>query len=43
MFYNMLCNLFVLAISTGEDNVSWVVAGDQAIFSISGVDIAKIR
>lgn len=26
-----------------EDTTSWVAAGDQAIFNISGMDISKIR
>ena len=26
-----------------DDTATWVAAGDQAIFNISGVDISKIR
>lgn len=32
-----------VAVLTHEEASSWVVAGDQAIFNISGVDVSKIR
>lgn len=35
--------VFVAAIITDEEASSWVAAGDQAIFNVSGVDVSKIR
>jgi len=33
----------LLAMSVNEEPASWVAAGDQVIFNISGVDISKIK
>ena len=35
--------MFNVAITTCDDAVSWVVAGDQAIFNFAGIDVSKIR
>lgn len=41
----MLLSSFIayIAMSMNEEATSWVAAGDQVVFNISGVDISKIR
>ena len=39
----MFVSIFLTALLMGDEPASWVVAGDQVVITLTGVDIAKIR